>query len=238
MKALKRVLLTLLICLISYIIVTTICENISIDNKVKDLKENCILDETASTEYSKFYYKDGNNRGKELLGSYCDILVTTDSSVEIPIIHDVLSTLVGGHAALCGIYYQDQYIRISDEQVIDTTSNNLEKTATISPKYSWTDTHDFPNYYVLRVKLTEQEADIVFNEAVSFLGDPYNETFIFNTDKTHYCSDLIKKCFDKVNIDLNPDSLGTTVTDILASKKCELIVYKYIENGISYFYVK
>lgn len=235
-----KVLLLVLETIVVFIVVSTIIENITYKSKLAIFLDNQILYEEKSTSVRKLYYKTDpsiyTDSTYRYPGTFCDILVTTDSSVEIPFIHDILSATVGGHAGLVGMQYQDAYYSITDKDTIDITHNNESTICRSYPQLSWDNGSMFPNYYILRVNLTENQMVQVFNEVISCLGDPYNMTFLLNTKNSSYCSDLVSKAFRRVGINLNPDFGATTVIDLLASNKCEIVGYKEVLKGVSYYY--
>ncbi len=239
MKNMKRILGIITLLLISFIFVTTVRENIIVDNKTKEITKDAILDERKSNDFAKYYYKEDKDyyKRKEHLnpGSFCDILVTLNSNT-VPPFKDLIDLTIGGHVAICGMYYKDQYFKMLESDTIDTTFNDDYKCVSLSPKAEWDDSFLYPNYYILRVDLTEEQAYCVFNEAISMLGDPYNITFLLNTKNTHYCSDLVAKCFRKAHININPDFGATTVIDILASKYTHVVAYKVRKNNVDYYY--
>ena len=240
MKNFKSYLFKVFIIIISFILITSFYENIVVTVKTNKFLDNQILDEERSDEKNKFYYKtnkDYYEKGDYANpGNFCDILLTLDSSIETPFIHDVLNFTVGGHAAIVGISYRDKYIKITNNSTIESTYNSMYKNAYTNFTFRWDDSVSFPNYYILRVDLTEEQSFIIFNEAVSMLEDPYNITFLLNVGSSSYCSDLVSKSFRKAGININYDFGATTVIDILASSKTKLIGMKYTKNGVDYYY--
>ncbi len=240
MKSIKKIILILLGGILLFIIVSTTYENIVYHNKLNNFLKDQVLLEEKSTDNNKYYYKTNSQYYTTDSyinpGFFCDILVTTDSSIEIPVIHDLLDLTVGGHAGFCGMKYQDKYYTISNSDTIDTAYNDLDNKTTIYPASKWNESSEFPNYYILRVSLTENESYIVYNELVSNLGEPYNLTFLLNTKTSSYCSDLISKAFRKVKKNLNYDFGPTTVIDLLASKYTEIVGYKVSKNNVNYYY--
>ncbi len=240
MKSIRKILFWVFLLIFSFILVTSIYENVTTTLKVNNLKEGMVLSE-ESTDTTKYYYKTSDAYYTEgdykYPGSFCDILVTTDSSVEIPGIYEFLSYTVGGHAALCGMQYQDQYFSITSKETVDTTLNDTRDSAAVSDAKKWDDVADYPNYYILRVDLTEVESYEVFNEVVSCLGEPYNYKFLLDTTNTSYCSDLVSKAFRVAKINLNYDYGATTCLDLIASSKTELVGYKVYTNSITYYYI-
>lgn len=240
MKSLKKIIISCFVLILIFIISTTTYENIRFHVKLNNFLEDQILLDSKSDDLNKYYYKTNAayyDNNYMYPGSFCDILVTTDSSVEVPVIHSLLDLTVGGHAGLCAMYYADKYYTITDYDSIDTAYNETDNKTTIYPKNRWNDYVEFPSFFILRVNLTSEQMYTVFNEVVSSLGDPYNLTFLLDTKNKSYCSDLISKAFRKIDINLNYDFGATTVIDLLESKYTEIVGYKTRRNGINYFYI-
>ncbi len=241
MKSVKKIFFIYFLAILIFVISTTTYENIRFHVKLNKFLEGQTLLEEKSSDKNKYYYKTNKdyylNNSYMYPGSFCDILVTTDSSVNFPVIYDLLSLTVGGHAGLCAMQYKDAYYTITDADTIDTAYNDIDNKTTIYPKNRWDESDEFPNYYILRVYLTEDEMFKVFNEVVSSLGEPYNLTFLLDTKNKSYCSDLISKAFRSVNINLNYDYGATTVIDLLASQYTEIVGYKINKNGVNYYYI-
>ncbi len=239
MKSIKKIILICFISIIIFIISTTTYENIRFHVKLNGFLDNQILLESKSDEKNKYYYKE-NSKYYDINymypGNFCDILVTTDSSINFPVVHSLLSLTVGGHAGLCGLNYNDKYYAITSYDSVDTAYNEIDNKTTVYPKDRWNNEIEFPSYFILRVDLTKDQMYKVFNEVVSCLGDPYNLTFLLDTKNKSYCSDLISKAFRTIDINLNYDFGATTVIDLLASKYTTIVGYKVYKNGINYFY--
>ena len=94
----------------------------------------------------------------------------------------------------------------------------------------------FKQVVCYRTHLSEEELDEVVSVTSGHLGDPYNYNFTFDTLNKSYCSDLISKVFDKVNLNLNKDGFWTTVWDIMVSPDLYITYYHYISNGVKYVY--
>jgi len=173
MKWIKRILFIVLLSTVSFILVTSIYENVELSIKLENFKKNSIFDEVNSTSTKKFYYHENSDyySKEEYLnpGNYCDILVTTYGAPREPILHELITYTVGGHAALVGMEYKDQFFGFGDNTTIETTLNNQYQACYYTKASTWDNHFDFPNYYILRVDLTEDQAIKVFNEAVSML---------------------------------------------------------------------
>lgn len=238
MKTFRKILRIVLLAIFSFILLTSIYENVNIMVKRNELKKNLILDEVNSTVSKKIYIpKAGTTSDINHPGNFCDILITTPGAVPVPILRDIVTFTIGGHAGIVGMRYHDKYIGMSKTGTIETTFNNDDKKAYIIDSSSWNDITVIPDYYILRVKLTEEQGLIIFNEALSYLGDDYNLSFIFNTYNSSYCSDLISKAFRKAGINLNYDFGVTTVLDLAANKYVEMIGYKMSRKDVTYYYM-
>ncbi len=240
MKIIKKIAFFILLPTFLFILITSIYENVKIAKKLDKFLENSILDEVNSNSNNKYYYHSDDSyysRYKYLNpGDFCDVILTTYGAPSTPVLHDLVTWTIGGHAAICGMSYQDEYFGFTQNITLETTLDSMYNSAYFITSNSWDDTHYYPNYYIFRIELTEEQSYIIFNEAVSMLGDPYNFMFVTNYKDKSYCSDFISKAFKKANINLNYDFGTTTVLDLAASDKCELIGYKKYENNISYYY--
>ena len=84
----------------------------------------------------------------------------------------------------------------------------------------------------LRVNLSESEIKEVVSNAISLVGDDYNYSFLFDTDKKSYCSDIVTKAFSHVNVNLNKDSFATTIYDLIVADKTYISYYSYYEGNV------
>lgn len=220
-----------------YIIINSTFENIYSVNLINDFKQTCtevpgpnknikFYNVSRETEKPAFKYEDFFvNPGAPL-----DIIIKLDSTFDLWVT-PFINFFIGGHAALCTDFYDDGNVVLNDELLIETTYNSQNKHVFISQKYYWEDTSFTDSYIILRVKnLTEEDHKEILSKAVSMLGDPYNLTFIMNTKKTHYCSDLITKCFKVANKNCNYDGFATTVYDLLVSGCTEIVGYKEYDS--------
>lgn len=240
MKILKKIAFFILLPTFLFILITSIYENVKIAKKLDEFLENSILDEVKSNSNNKYYYHNDStyySSGKYLNpGNFCDVILTTSGAPQAPILHELVSWTIGGHIAICGMKYNDEYFGFSSNTTLETTLDNKNDSAYYINSNSWDDTYFYPNYYIFRIELTLEQSYIIFNEAVSMLGDPYNFMFVTNYKEKSYCSDFVSKSFHKAGINLNYDLGTTTVLDVAASNKTKLIGYKKFENNISYYY--
>lgn len=236
-------LLGILIIFSVYVLIISTVSNVKILMLENSFKKGAVLDETISTSKKKFYNVSRETSeqtftlkgGKVYPGSYCDILVRLESSNNLPVLHDIFTYTVGGHAGLLVGEYDDVDYSITDTDSVETAFNNDEKECFYDSVVEW---EDRASYYVLRVNLTDEQKHIVTNEVISCLDDPYNLTFILNTYNTHYCTDLISKAFKKVGINLNENGFATTCQDLICSKNTQIVFMKQYNQSedISYYY--
>ena len=89
----------------------------------------------------------------------------------------------------------------------------------------------------LRVDMTEEEYEKVTSVIMSYLGDPYNSSFFFNTTNTKYCSDLISSGFSYIGRNLNRDSSTTSIFDLIVSPDTYISYYHYFDgSGVKHVY--
>ena len=89
----------------------------------------------------------------------------------------------------------------------------------------------------LRVDMTEEEYEMVTSVIMSYLDDPYNSTFFFNTTNAKYCSDLISSGFSYIGRNLNRDSSTTSIYDLIVSPETYISYYHYFDgNGVKHVY--
>lgn len=247
MKFYMKLILSIFITSFVYIFVNSSIKNIMTSIQIKNFKDSCTLDEINSTSSAEYYTVSRetqpgmyNNNGYILPGSSCDIMINLTSSFDFPIVHEIASFTIGGHAALAAFDYSDSFYDITNKDDIETAYNEEQKETFVDTKEYWNNLLYTDSFIVLRVDLTEYQKRVVFNEAVSMLGDPYNLSFFFNTKESHYCTDLITKAFNSVGINLNSDGFLTTTYDLITSKYTQIVGYKEYDkvNEISrYYYV-
>ncbi len=242
MKIFKKIAFFVLLPTFLFVLITSIYENVIIKQKLDEFLENSILDEVKSTSNNKFYYHndtDYYSSGKYLNpGNFCDIILTTSGAPTSPLLHEFVTYTIGGHVAICGMAYEDQFFCFSKDTTLETTLDGTYNKSYFINSNSWDDITYYPNYYIFRIELTKEQSYAIFNEAVSMLGDPYNFLFVTNYKNESYCSDFVSKAFRAANINLNYDLGTTTVLDLAASPLTKLVGYKLYKNGISYYYTE
>ncbi len=245
----KKVIGFFLVILLSFAIWATIGsveEHIKIELTLQDFISKATLIESESTSQIKYYevksdieldapsYHYYNNR--MVAGAPGDIILTRTSDIEIPFIQQGISFYVGGHAALLGYDYYSTEVSFNESNTFEITGVGSDITSTKRSSYSYFTTH-YPEFFVYRVKTSAENRFKAFINAMSYYGQSYNYTFIFNQKNTRYCSDLIKVAYEYVGVNLNYDGVATTVLDIMASPDVYLVFYSRIdENGVRYNY--
>lgn len=247
MKFLSRLLYLIFITTIAYILVNSAVKNIIVHTQINNFKKSCVINNNLSDEYKKFYHVSRETEtslsyenGIIEAGVSCDIMINLNSSFTFPILHEVLSFTIGGHAALNAYDYDDFLYEITKNNCLEVAYNELYNKVFYDYNDYWHSLEYTNSYIVLRVNLTEEEKKIVFNKMVSMLGDDYNLTFLLNQRENHYCSDLLTKAFKEVGINLNQDGFITTMYDIITSRDTKIVMYKEYDkqNGIeNYYYV-
>lgn len=198
-----------------------------------------------STEAEKHYiiYKSDelpsytiNN--KEILPGYeGDIIVSTEATLFNPIISGVVSFFAGGHATICMNKYRDYEISVDDYQSVEITGVNMDENPAINNRNYWVTQQYFNEVIGLRVKMTKEQREEIISLATSYIGDPYNYTFLFDTTNKSYCSDLVSKVFGHIGFDLNKDDFTTSIYDLIVTNETYISYYHYFDsNGVKHIY--
>ena len=174
-------------------------------------------------------------------GSTGDILTSLHSPLDSKILRDFVEFYFGGHAAIVNGY-----------NVIETTGLNedMSTNVVIRGDNDWLYPYNTKRaeFIALKVKnASETDRIKAYENAESKLGEPYNYSFIFNTKKSHYCTDLVSKSYYQVSeeYDLNEDEIAVTVQDLIVSSNTYIFLYKnqnldgtyniyYLDDGIEY----
>lgn len=170
-------------------------------------------------------------------GNYGDIITSHSTYVVNELLTTIKDFNVGGHAAIVTGNYYDSRLSMTKYDSIEATGMDEDpNVAKVSNRTYWNDEDYFKQVVCYRTHLSEEELDEVVSVTSGHLGDPYNYNFTFDTLNKSYCSDLISKAFDKVNLNLNKDGFWTTVWDIMVSPDLYITYYHYIDNGVKYVY--
>lgn len=206
---------------------------------VEKFKSQGVYQEDISTEKIKYYKIESNEEkgfkksGKNILpGAPGDILVSTQATLVNPLISGIVSFFAGGHAAICCDSYRDYQINLDEYKSIEATG--LESGANLSKSFNksyWMNDKVFKEIMVLRVDMNESEKKEVLSTASSLLGDPYNFSFLFDTENKSYCSDIVSKTYSKIGANLNKDGFTTSVFDLIVSSDTYLSYYHYYDNN-------
>lgn len=222
-------------------------ENLKIDIMLASFAKMGVLDETLSTSQERIYWVDSEidldtptyttRNGRIYPGAPGDILCTKVTGTTIPVLQQGIEFYVGGHAALCAYDYNDAEYSIDSNQTLETTGFGNNKTAHVYSKNTWFNPA-YNKIMAFRVKTSPENRFKAFNRALSFLGQPYNYSFIFNLQHSKYCSDLVSAAYEYVGIDLDYDGLATSVLDIMVSQKVFLTYYSTIDyDGVRHTYI-
>ena len=244
-KILRRVLCTLISGLLLGIIIDSSIENIIIDKKISEFKNKGILDEELSSSTEKYYKVSRETwmiekssyfiKNKQMYyGNSGDIILSLESTLnEFPIAYDLTSFMFGGHCSfVC-------YSGIYNNLYVDNTYH-IESTVGDGVCFSkgdfWNDNKYRSEVIGLRLKIDDDKIKSVFEEMTKQLDKKYNNTFIFNTKNTYYCSDLITRSFEKFGYDINYDGFYSSIQDIICSDLTYISFYKKYSKGITYYY--
>lgn len=233
----KKIFLLIIILLnafcIEYFMINGIIENKTVDQMIDNFKSRGQLDHIDKTNRKEYYKikKDPwmkaipafSNNGKSV-GQPGDILVSRISPFD-NVFGKLTGYFFGGHAA-----------------TISHTGNSIYEIAgTVKEDYvketftNWSDSRD--SFLGLRVN-TSRENKIKFLDNIkNKFGEPYNYTFIFNTIKSHYCTDLLSKSYREVDksLDLN-DGFITSINDLILSKNTYIFYYQENVNRLTKIY--
>jgi uncharacterized protein YycO len=85
--------------------------------------------------------------------------------------------------------------------------------------------------------MNQKEKDKFVYNSEKFLGYPYNYSFIFNTKKSIYCSDLVSRAAKPLGFNLNKDNGTTSIYDLIVSNDTYIFYYHYFDNeGVRHIY--
>ena len=245
-KILKIVLLTLQSALIFIIISATsyaVTKNVQKIVLVEEFKTKGVFCEEISTNELKFYRIESDEEteafriiGNQIYpGFHGDILVSTEATLINPLVSSFISFFAGGHAAVC-IDYSDK-VTVSENMTIEASGVNGDDDAQLFRKSYWVSKNIFNEVIGLRMDMTKDEKESFVDNAVDFLGFPYNYSFIFNTKNSIYCSDLVSRSAKPLGFNLNKDNGTTTIYDLIVSSDTYIFYYHYTDKeGIKHIY--
>ncbi len=247
-KIIKKTIITILIAFVFWGIISTTIENISVQIQISEFKKKGVYDPTQGDKYTR-YYKVSRETWQEekpsftqyenekIIGSVGDIIVGLKSALTgYPIVSDFITYFFGGHASLCSDKYYDHKNTIEEYDSFEAVGYIEDDTYSIENRIFWNDDIYRDEVIGLRVKTTEEKRKIAFSKAVSFDGDAYNNSYIFNTKNSHYCTDFITKAYASVGINLNYDGFVCSVQDLIFSKNTYIFFYKIVKKDITYIY--
>lgn len=220
-------------------------QHVITDIKINNFKKLGVYQESISSPTTKYYKIASDeptgftNVGGIIYPGYKgDVLVSRGSDIGIPVAEELTSFFVGGHAAIVVDKYGDYSVSSRSSDSIEATG--MEEglnPSRVANRYYWNNKDIYNEVIGLRGNnMDEKMRDEVVSNAFALLGDPYNFSFTFETDRKSYCSDLITKCFESVNINYNKNGYWTTIYDIITSSDCHISYYHYFEDGVKYIY--
>jgi len=182
------------------------------------------------------------------IGNRGDILISLESETKPPL-KQILTFYAGGHAALVdenGLLVEITGLNSSPELNVGQNSYNYWLLDAKTMKESFILRDSFLALKVTKASLNKR--NIAMQTATSYIGQRYNYTFLFNTKKTHYCTDIVSKAYQNVDINLNKDGFITTTQDLVLSQATQIFLYKeinkkhsqgthniyYLDDGIEY----
>lgn len=155
------------------------------------------------------------------IGQRGDIITTKEAPFpNIPVIYQLVSYFFGGHAGIV----------TSTEEYLECVGNQDDNNCVRYNENDWF--YIRSNTIGLRIKnASESDYEGIVKKAEEKIGKPYNYTFVFNTHKSYYCTDLVTTSVKEYNKKLDPnDSFVTTVNDLVASQKTYLFYYHYVDS--------
>ena len=214
---------------------------------VEEFKSRATYQEDISDASVKFYRIESDETKKAFTtdgsfvypGTSYDILVSCQATLFNPLVSGVVTFFAGGHAAFVNSTYRDYQIEQITENVTSIEATGLnpgENNAEIFPNDYWADEGPFTEVIGLRVKMTDSQRKEVQSICASYIGDPYNYSFIFNTINSSYCSDIISKSFREIGVNLNKDGFATTIYDLICSGDCYISYYHIYKDGVKHIY--
>lgn len=253
-KAIKtffKLLLATVLCGLCFFSFSAIYENNKIDKEIAQFIKDAIDKPFYSEKYNTYFYKvtkdykdvspsftyiDNNDRPLYLRnlpyapGSSGDILTSLYSPLNSKILRNFVEFYFGGHAAIVDGY-----------DLIETTglAENMEDNVVIESYNDWLLPENTKRSEFIGIKVKDasyEDRKQAYQNAKAKLGEPYNYTFVFNTKKSHYCTDLVSKSYYQVSkeYDLNQDLIAVTVQDLITSTDTYIFMYKKQNNDGSY----
>ena len=234
MKAIKTVLLIIYIILFLLIvfIVNGRVESHFVNSEIEAFKARgqLVYEDERARYFAVEAIYDYEDTSREVLrsfvnmriGSQADIFVTSRNPLPgNPFVGFLSENMWLGHAALVLDDDGRQTAEITgnlspEENVVSIWSNTWISGDSVSPQIA-----------LLRLKNTDEGIRNAITEyALSQVGKPYNYTFLFNTNRSYYCSDFVSRASLAGGININYDHLATTGSDMIVSDKTYLAYYR------------
>lgn len=254
MKTKIAIIKTFILIIVTCLVMAFVClinssvEYIFVERKIQEFVDRGeFYIEIGSTKYYKvsktYEYEDVSRNvfnpfdSKKYVGSTGDILSTTRNPLRsIPVVGLISRLAWAGHSALiteddgskiCEVVGneddpEDNFVRIVENEWISKDSGS-------------------PHIIGLRVKdLTDEDRKTVTSYAntQALEKDKYNFLFPLTRSNKYYCTDLVSRSFNEVDINLNNDGFMTSGNDMILSKKTYIIFFrKRVGNKFIVYYL-
>ena len=224
-----------------------IAKNIYSEILINQFKSQGVYQPDLSTDKVKIYHIESDEteptiimKGNKITpGNAGDILISLELKLDNELIGGVVSFFAGGHAGIVLGDYVDKQGSANNDFLLESTGFGDQTDSFVFNKNYWYDDRitPFDEVIALRVKTTEEERSKVIAKAMALVGEPYNYSFFFNTKEASYCTDIVGKAYSEIGVDLNKDTLTTSVYDLLISGETYISYYYYMDNnGVKHFY--
>ena len=238
---------SILIFIVVWGVSNAVVKNVHRSILLENFKSKGVYQEDISTPTTRFYKIESNEEkpaftedGLIYPGTSTDILVTTQVILtDNPLINNVVSFFVGGHAAFINPTYGDYQLGYAegDKTTIEATGiGDGDNCSEVFDLDYWATDDPYTEIVGLRAKLSDEKRREVASVCSSHIRDDYNYSFMFDTVNKSYCTDIISKSYKKVGINLNKDGFITTNLDILCSGDLYISYYHVYKKDVKYVY--
>lgn len=219
----------IMILLFAIFLVDGCLENDILNNEIKDFKaRGQLVYVNNNINYyevlPKYEYEDSKN----ILRSYDDINIGTTGDIYITdrnpmndfFITGWISNLTWiGH---CGLIYSKDGTLMTE-----IVGNKSKEDNVVKVKNNDWFNNDSKHSVVLRVKdIDNIDKEKIMMESNKLIGCRYNYSFIFSSENSFYCSDLVTHIYNEIGVNLNSDYFFSTGSDIITNDNTYIIYYK------------
>lgn len=228
MKKIIGLILTGLLCFIIWATIGSGIENIKIDLEVANFIKSATLIPEKSTEKTKYYEVKADFvldkptttqvGSKNYPGYMGDIICTREAAIDFPVIKQGIEYYVGGHAAFCAFPYQSNEVNFSAGDTYEITGFGNDITANVQSAYYFLMVA-IKNLWFIALKLVLLIVLELLSMVLIFMVKVITIVLSPIKNSKKYCSDLVSASYKYVGIDLDPDGVATTVTDLMANSQ-------------------